>query len=259
MEFNVPIRGNTKLEKVVQAIADNSRLQGFWEVANKNAVDRLSINDHGPVHSKIVANSALRIFRLFREADLKSSLEKDYELGYQDAEVIILLSSALHDLGHVVHRRSHEEFAIPLASGLIGELVGELYSVYSQAIIEGETLHAIYAHKTGVEPLTLEAGILKVADALDMAEGRARIPFNEGEVTIHSVSALSIDGVSISKGESKPVRVVITMSNSAGIFQVDNLFKRKLLNSTIADQIEIKVRIVGDGEQEKSIIEEYEI
>jgi metal-dependent HD superfamily phosphatase/phosphodiesterase len=45
------------------------------------------------------------------------------------------------------------------------------------------------------EPLALEAGILRVADALDMAKGRSRIPFEAGSVSMHSLSAAAIDEV----------------------------------------------------------------
>ena len=44
-------------------------------------------------------------------------------------------------------------------------------------------------------PLTLEAGIVRVADALDMAKGRSRIPFERGRVSIHSLSAAAIESV----------------------------------------------------------------
>jgi metal-dependent HD superfamily phosphatase/phosphodiesterase len=45
------------------------------------------------------------------------------------------------------------------------------------------------------------------------------------------------------------------MSNSAGIFQVDELLKRKLRNSSIAPYVEVVARI--EGETEKRLIEFY--
>ena len=119
-----------------------------------------------------------------------------------------------------------------------------------------ETLHAIYAHRREAQPLTVEAGIIKVADALDMEKGRARIPFRVGEPTIHSVSALAIEKVEIKPGKEKPVLIFVRMSNSAGIFQLDNLLKEKLNRSGLKDYIEVAAEIEGE---EKKIIERYSI
>lgn len=259
MKFSIPCRSNKKLEKLVGNIRSDVRLEGYWTVANVNAIDRMAINDHGPVHSKIVANSGLRLFRIINSTGVKPSVVEDYEMTVDDAEVVIVLAAVLHDLGHAVHRHKHEEFAVNLAPRFIEDLLEGIYGVAEESIIEAETLHAIYAHKTEVEPLTLEGGIIKVADALDMEEGRARIPFSEGEITIHSVSALSIERVTIERGEKKPVRIEINISNSAGIFQLDNLFKRKLKYSGIQDYIETKVKVRGNGKSEKKIVDEYEL
>jgi metal-dependent HD superfamily phosphatase/phosphodiesterase len=97
--------------------------------------------------------------------------------------------------------------------------------------------------------------VLKIADALDMTKGRSRIPFEAGETGIHTISAAAIDEVQIQKGERLPVRVEIRMSNSAGIFQVDELLKRKIKNSTLVGQIEVIARI--EGESEKRLVPIY--
>ena len=54
-----------------------------------------------------------------------------------------------------------------------------------------------------------------------MAKGRSRVEFEAGRLDIHSISAYAIDEVRIEAGDDKAVRVEIEMSNSAGIFQVD--------------------------------------
>lgn len=257
MKFTVPTRSNKKLKTVVEAIQNHGRLNGIWTVANVNAVDRMGINDHGPVHSKIVANSALRMFRLIHKSGAEPSVKTAHDMGKDDAEVVIVLAAVMHDLGHAVHRVHHEEFGIGIAESLISDLLEEIYGGYELGIIEGETLHACYAHETEMETLTLEAGTVKVADALDMEQGRARIPFSEGDLTIHSVSATAIEEVTIRKGKAKPVKIIIEMSNSAGIFQLDNLFKPKLEHSGIREYIEVNVE-VGQKESEKKIIEDYQ-
>ncbi|MCF7890413.1 HD domain-containing protein [Candidatus Bipolaricaulota bacterium] len=257
MEFSVPIKGNKKLKTVIDKIQNHGRLNGLWTIANVNAVERLAINDHGPVHSKIVANSALRMFRLIHRSGVKSSVETDHDLEKEDAEIVIVLAAAFHDLGHAIHRVHHEEFGIGLADSLVTDLLGDIYDGFNLGIMEGEVLHACYAHGTELETLTLEAGAVKVADALDMEQGRARIPFKEGELTIHSVSATAIEQVKVRPGRSKPVEIVIEMSNSAGIFQLDNLFKPKLEHSGIRKHIEVTVE-VGEKDAEKKIIEDYQ-
>lgn len=225
-------------------------------MANVNAVDRMSINDHGPGHSNIVAYSALRMFRLISDNGFKSSVENDHDLTKDDAEVVILLAAAFHDLGHVVHRIRHNEFSIGLADSLVIDLLEGIYNGFNLGIMEGEILHACYAHDTELETLTLEAGTVKVADALDMEQGRARIPFKEGKLDIHQVSVTAIEGVSIRPGKEKPVELVIEMTNSAGIFQLDNLFKPKLEHSGIRKHIEVTVEV--DKDSEKKIIEDYQ-
>jgi metal-dependent HD superfamily phosphatase/phosphodiesterase len=90
-----------------------------------------------------------------------------------------------------------------------------------------------------------------------MEEGRARIPFQGGKVDIHSVSALSIEKVNIQEGDKKPVTIRITMSNSAGIFQIDELLKPRIENSGLQNYIHVVAEITE--ERERKIIEKFEI
>ena len=93
---------------------------------------------------------------------------------------------------------------------------------------------------------------MRVADALDMAQGRTRVPFEAGDTNIHSLSAYAIDEVKISPGEDTAVRIEILMSNSAGIFQVDEGLGTKLRNTPLAEHIEVIARI--DAEHEKRLV-----
>jgi hypothetical protein len=183
---------------------------------------------------------------------MEPSVVKDYGLTVQDAEVIVILAAALHDIGHAVHRDRHEDFSIALAPSIIRRLLVDIYDEEKAAIILAETLHAIISHREDILPLTLEAGVVRVADALDMEKGRARIPFEAGKVNIHSVSALAIEKVRIRKGTDRPILVEIEMSNSAGIFQIDELLKDKVEKSGIRDRISIVIHV---PEQEKRIVE----
>ncbi len=257
MPLKVPSRHNEKLSQVLARINQDLELQQLWKCANITAVDRAGISDHGEVHIQIVANAALKMLRLLADAGVETSVVKDYGLTYEDAEVIVVLAACLHDVGMAVHRDNHEQFSLMLAAPKARELLSGIYEEPERTIMISEVLHAVIAHRWDVHCNTIEAGILKVADALDLTQGRSRIPFEAGQTNIHSVSAMAIDSVALEKGETAPIRIVITMSNSAGIFQVDELLKRKLKNSSIAPYVQVVVRI--EGETEKRLVEFYSI
>jgi metal-dependent HD superfamily phosphatase/phosphodiesterase len=160
-------------------------------------------------------------------------------------------------LGIAVHRTDHERYSLILGYPKARELLAGLYEEPTLTTMVAETLHAMIAHRWDVPCLTLEAGTLKVADALDMTEGRSRIPFEAGELNIHSVSALAVEDVKILKGTERPIRIDILLNNSAGIFQVDELLKRKLQNSTLEPYVEVVAQI--EGESERSLIEIYNL
>jgi metal-dependent HD superfamily phosphatase/phosphodiesterase len=252
-ELKVSTKGNTKLTSLLEEVNKDQELQQFWEAANVNAVRRLGMSDHGPVHIQIVANACVRILRLLVAADVSPSVVTDHGMTDEDAEVVVVLSAFLHDVGMAAHRDNHENISLILGYPKARQLLSPLYEEPTLTTMVSEVLHAIIAHRWDVQPLSLEAGVLKVADALDMTQGRSRIPFESGEVNIHSVSAQAIEEVRIEKGEQLPVRVDILLNNSAGIFQVDELLKRKLANSTLAPYVEVVAHL--ETEKERKILE----
>lgn len=255
--FNIPFRDNNKLKHVINEVKKDVKLQTLWRCSNVMAIDRMGYTDHGPTHVKIVANSALKLLRILIDKKVVPSVVKHYGMKNEDAEVIVVLGSIFHDLGMTVIRDRHEMFGALLALSFIEKYLQPIYSEENRTIICSEVLHAIVSHEDPNKPLTVEAGIVRVADALDMEEGRARIPFQAGKVDIHSVSALSIEKVSIQEGDKKPVTISITMSNSAGIFQIDELLKPRIENSGLQNYIHVVAEITG--EKERKIIEKYEI
>lgn len=254
VQLKVPMRHNLKLQAVVARINENEELQALWRVANVTAVDRLRMSDHGPVHVQIIANSALRLLRLIVESGVQPSIVTNYGMSVQDAEVVVVLASLLHDIGMSVHRSDHERYSLFLAAPLLKDLLTGIYEVTERTVLISEILHAIIAHRAGGEPLTLEAGIVRVADALDMAKGRSRIPFEFGAVNIHSVSAAAIEKLEIKRGDAKPVLLSVQMSNSAGIFQLDELLKEKLKGSGLEPYVEVQAFIAG---QERQLVRDY--
>ena len=255
MKFFVLAKKNHKIKQLAHHINEDPELLQLWKCANVNAMDRSGISDHGEIHIRIVANAALKLLRLLIQGGVEPSVVKNHSLGQDDAELIVVLAACLHDIGIAVHRTHHERYSLFLAYPKARELLKGIYEEPDLTTITSEVLHAIVAHNAKETCLTIEAGVLKVADALDMTEGRSRIPFETGRVNIHSISAQAVDSVDIEKGETKPVKLVITLANSAGIFQVDELLRHKLQNSSIANYVEIIAKI--KGETEKRILEIY--
>ena len=253
--LQVPIRKNKKLKALLDHINEDAELAQLWKCANINAVDRSGINDHGEVHIRVVSNAALKILRLLVKGGVVPSVVGDHGMEVEDSELIVVLAAALHDIGISVHRENHEQYSVSLAYPKARYLLEGIYTEPALTTITSEVMHAVIAHNAQVTCLTVEAGILKVADALDMSQGRSRIPFEAGKVNIHSLSAQAIDSVAIESGTDRPVKLVINLANSAGIFQVDELLRHKLKNSTIEMYVEILAKIEGNAE--KRVIEMY--
>jgi metal-dependent HD superfamily phosphatase/phosphodiesterase len=257
MRINVPVRGNRKLRTLIERVNDDNQLKGWWHVANVNAVARLEINDHSWVHVQIVANIALKLLRQLTKHDVEPSLVRDYGYARDDAEVAVVCGALTHCIGMAVHRDGHEDFSLFLAEPKLRELLGGLYEEPDLTVLVSEILQMITSHRDYGKPLTLEAGIVRVADALDMAKGRSRIPFEHGRVSIHSLSAAAIEDVQIVDGEDRPIKIEIVMNNSSGIYQVDGLLKAKLVGSGLEPYVEAVAHI--DTEAEKRLVPMYRL
>jgi metal-dependent HD superfamily phosphatase/phosphodiesterase len=257
MHINLPVRGNRKLRRLMERVEADKQLKGWWHVSNVNAVVRMEINDHSWVHIQIVANIALKILRQLFKHSVEPSMVRDYGMEREDAEVVVTLSALLHCIGMSVHRHGHEDFSIILAEPKMRELLAGIYEEPELTVVVSEVLQAITSHRSDGQPLALEAGILRVADALDMAEGRSRIPFERGRVSMHSLSAAAIDDVSIKDGETSPVMIEIVMNNSSGLYQVDGLLKAKLRGSGLEPYVEVLAHI--DTEAEKRLVPIYRL
>jgi len=257
MRIRVPVRGNRKLRTLIERVNDDKQLKSWWHVANINAVVRLEINDHSWVHIQIVANIALKLLRQLTKHGVEPGLVRDYGMSSDDAEIVVTLGALLHCIGMAVHREGHEDFSLFLAEPKIRELLAGLYEEPELTVVSSEVLQAITSHRDYGKPLTVEAGIVRVADALDMAEGRSRIPFERGSVSIHSLSAAAIDDVVINDGDERPILIEIKMNNSSGIYQVDGLLKAKLRGSGLEQYVEVVAHI--DTEAEKRLVPIYRL
>jgi uncharacterized protein len=255
-EIRAPTRGNRRLEALLAAANADKRLHAWWYMQQVNA-DRRDMSDHSWVHIQIVVNIALRMFRLLVRAGIEPATVTAHGMKPRDAEVVIAAACLFHDTGMSIHRVDHEQYSLFLAADRLPLLLDGVYDEPDLTVITSEALHAVIGHRRSGEPVTPEAGIVRVADALDMASGRSRIPFETRRPNIHSISAAAIDQVSIEPGEERAVRIEIAMNNSAGLFQVDELLATKLRGSGIEEHIEVLAQI--DAEHEKRLVTVFRI
>ena len=256
VRIKAPTRGNRRLEALLDAANADDQLKAWWHVAQANA-NRLQMSDHSWIHIQIVVNIALRLFRLLNRRGVQPDMVTVHGMRPQDAEVVIAAGCLMHDTGMAIHRTDHEAYSLFLAADKLGDLLAGAYDEPERSVVAAEAMHAIIAHRRRGDPLTIEAGIVRIADALDMAHGRSRIPFESGRPNIHSLSAAAVEGVRIEPGEERPVRIEIEMNNSAGVFQVDELLATKLRGSGLEDQIEVVAQI--NAEHEKRLVTVFRI
>jgi metal-dependent HD superfamily phosphatase/phosphodiesterase len=256
MEISAPTRGNRKLENLFAAANADPRLHAWWHMQQITA-DRLGMSDHSWVHVRIVVNIALRLFRLLTRAGVEPATVSDHGMGRRDAEVVIAAGCLLHDAGMSIHRSDHEAYSLFLAADRLPELLGGIYEDPELTVVSSEVLHTIIGHRRRGDPITIEAGVLRVADALDLASGRSRVPFETRRPNIHSLSAAAIDAVAIEPGRDRAVMIEIAMNNSAGIFQVDELLATKLRGSGLEEHVEVVARI--EAEHEKRLVPVFRI
>ena len=257
MRVRAPTRGNRALERLLAAVNADDQVKAWWHVSAVNATRRLGMSDHSWVHVQIVLNIGLRLARLLFRRGIVPNLVADYGMSERDAEVVIAAGCLFHCVGMSIHRDDHERFSLFLTADALPDLLAGAYDEPERTIVVSEALGTIIGHRRKGKPLTIEAGIVRVADALDMARGRSRVPFESGHQNIHSLSAYAIEEVKISPGRERPVRVEILMSNSAGIFQVDELLATKLRGSGLEENIEVIARI--EAEQEERLIPVFRI
>jgi metal-dependent HD superfamily phosphatase/phosphodiesterase len=251
-----PTRGNRRLEALLDGVNADPELRAWWHMAQVRS-ERLGMSDHSWVHVQIVLNIALRILRLLARAGIEPAMVDDHSMGRRDAEVVVAAGALLHDVGMSIHRTDHEAYSLFLAERKLRELLADVYDEPERTVVISEALHAIIGHRRRGEPYTLEAGAVRVADALDMAQGRSRLPVDAGRVGIHALSAAAIDEVVIEAGEERPVRVEIRMNNSAGIFQVDDLLATKLRGTPLESHVEVIATV--EGETEKRLLREFRL
>ncbi len=250
IKISVPVGANKLLGNVLEQINSNREIKTLWKILNINAIERLGYTDHGPTHFNIVANYGLQIARIFEKKGIKMSVVSDFGLTYDHAEVIIFLACIMHDFGMSIHRVNHEQFSLFIARDYLKEILSFL-PVEEKMVVMSETLHAIISHSHGSAGATstIEGGIVRIADALDMSKGRSRIPYRMGNVDIHSVSANAIESVEVLPGHERAVEIRVTMTTEAGIFQLDDFVEEKLAASKLQKYVEVRSYLREHGRE----------
>ncbi|HEU4393137.1 MAG TPA: HD domain-containing protein [Solirubrobacterales bacterium] len=255
-KVRAPTRGNRKLESFLDAVNSDEQVRAWWYMTQVQS-ERLGMSDHSWVHMQIVLNIALRLLRLLVKSGVEPSMVSDHGMKDRDAEVVVAGGALLHDVGMSIHRADHEAYSLFLANGALDRLLTGSYRQPERTVVASEVLHAIIGHRRRGQPYTVEAGVVRVADALDMAQGRSRIPLEAGQEGIHSISAAAIDEVRIEAGEERPVRIEIELNNSAGIFQVDDLLATKIRGTPLEGRVEVVAKI--EGETEKRLLSGFRL
>jgi metal-dependent HD superfamily phosphatase/phosphodiesterase len=235
------LRGYSNATKLFQMLQEDPETNALLGLANYIAVKKLGYNDHGPVHARIVTANGMKLLRIILDS---KSLEIDSinELGMSedDAHLIVMAGCFLHDIGNAVTREEHEYFSVVYGKNILERLLPSIYpDVQKRTVVIEQVLHALYAHDVAENALTIESAIVVIADGCDITKGRGRLAFDLGKHDIHSISALSIESVDIRKGKNKLIEITVHMSNSAGIYQVQETLGNKVAKSPLKDYIEI--------------------
>jgi metal-dependent HD superfamily phosphatase/phosphodiesterase len=227
------------VRKANEILSKDTEYNVLIEMANINAVKRLLYNDHGPVHARIVAGSALEIFdRLLKYNITPTSIVHKTASSIEESALIVFLASMFHDIGNSVHRANHELVGALISRPILDRVLRRLFpkDKRKRIMIRQEVMNAVYSTAMEVQSLTIEGGIVKVADGTDMAMGRARYPYRMGKNDMHALSALSVQKVTITSDE-KPVVINIYMKDSAGVFQIEQVLGPKINTSGLKPYI----------------------
>ena len=242
----------THAEKALETtklILEDEEIQIAQEFANNVSLVRLGYNDHGPVHMYTVALNVIIMLDLLRQADIKTSIEKEGVGSFDDSLIAVIFASMLHDLGMCVGRHDHELHSVYTAVPIIDRILSVVYpkNMQKKIMIRSVALEGISGHMGNRSISSLEAGVVQVADGCDMTKGRARISMALNHSprvgSIHQYSANSIEKVRITKGQEKPIQIEVLMSSEVGLFQIEEVLLTKIASSTAKPYIELITQV----------------
>lgn len=234
-----------------EALRNDPEALAHWDMSNYVTMRKLGYNDHGRVHAFITGAASMALTELLLAAGVVPDIIESEIGDVDDVFLAVILGTMLHDIGNQVHRVSHEMHGITLALPIIDRIMTPLYADTFQRIkVRSFILSSINCHDLNPPPLTIEGGITAVADGTDITKGRGRKAFALGSVDIHSISALAVDQVVIERGQNKPVRINVTMNNSGGIFQVEEVLAPKVIRTPLNRYVELHASTRPQGEEQ---------
>lgn len=246
--------GDILLSRLAKILLESDEIKAIQDYANTVSITRLGLNDHGPVHMKIVCYNALKMLILLHEAGVKTSLEKENAGSFIDSVSAVMIAALLHDSGMTIGRKDHEIYSGIIAYSIINDVLRQVLSderdMMRRVVIRSIAMEGIIGHM-GTHPIhSIEAGIILIADGCDMKKGRARItleiPSKPAEGDIHKYSANSIEKVKISKGDECPLKIDVQMRSEVGFFQVEEVLIPKLQSSPAKHFIELYAGVEGE-------------
>jgi metal-dependent HD superfamily phosphatase/phosphodiesterase len=244
-----------KASGFLDMLVADAEVRANWDMADYMAVSKLHYNDHGEVHHKVVAAASAAILQLLIESNVMPDVISSGAGDADDAFLAVVAASLLHDIGNQVHRDGHWTMSIILSMPILDRLLADIYEeVEKRYEIRGFILHAIRTHDIDVRPLTIEAAIVSVADACDMTKGRSNYALDIGSISIHTIGGVSIERVLIEKGKHKPVRIRVELSNSAGIFPVEEYLVPKVNIGDLAPHVEVIVTTDESSKTDQRVI-----
>ncbi len=231
--------------RAAELLCADPELKALQEYANTVSITRLNFNDHGPVHARTVAVNAMKLFDLLEAAGIEFNLAQEKVGDTEMSRVAVLCAALMHDIGMSVGREDHEHTALLFAVPILDRILGKLYpdDLNKRVVVRSLAVEGIVGHMAHQKVHSLEAGVVLVADGLDMKKGRSRIPMliSPGAKVgdIHQYSSSAIEEVRIEKGEEHPIRISVTMSESVGFFQVEAVLITKIEASSVKPYIEL--------------------
>ena len=251
-----PEQGDLPL-RVINDLINDKEIQAVQDYANRVSISRLGFNDHGPVHMRTVCHNALKMLKLLFNADIPTTLQQDQMGTFDDSVTAVALAAFCHDFGMTIGRQDHELYSGILAYNIIDRILmknlPDEKDLMRRVVIRSTAMEGILGHMGTRKIHSIEAGLILIADGCDMTKGRARIPIGIHSAPkmgdIHKYSANSIDKVTIQKGTSLPIQIVVEMSAEVGFFQIEEVLLPKINSSPAKNLIELYAGVKGQEQK----------
>jgi hypothetical protein len=251
IELKEELKRYKKCLRLLRILENDEEIYNLLEQANKVMVVRMGFNDHGRVHSKIVTLNALKIYSILEKKNILGNIILEEIGNAEDVRMALLIGAYIHDIGNSVSRDDHEILGVTLARSIITRILRRAdpdASIGKITRMRSIIIEEILCHLGKYRSTSLESKIVATADGTDMTKGRARIPYRLAKPDIHKFSALAIEKVTVMEGEKKPVRIIVEMEDTTGIFQVEEQVLQKIRDVDFKDYVEILVKIKGRKE-----------